>query len=245
MNDLDPVTLSGCLPGWIADLRVFPATDSTNRQGLEWAARGAAHGSLLVADYQTEGRGRLERRWEAPAGSSLLASIVLRPDWPPEQWALLNLAAAVALCECLDDLEVRAEVKWPNDVLLGGRKVCGILAESSDAAAVLGIGVNVRQRSFPDGLRHPATSLELATGRSFDRGELACRLLGVLGPLVNGPAQRIPDLYRPWCQTLGRRVQVELEGTTVEGEAVDIDGSGALVLRGGRVVTAGDIRELR
>lgn len=245
MNDLTPEALRPCLPAWVSGLDLHAETDSTNLEALRLAERGAPGGTLVVAEHQTAGRGRLERRWEAPPGTSLLFSLLLRPAWPAPDWALLNLAAAAAVCRCLAGHRVQATVKWPNDVLVDGKKVCGILAESRGGAAALGVGLNVRQTGFPPGLRHPATSLEAATGVRFDRSELLCALLGRLGPLLDGPADGVVPAYRPWCETLGRLVRVELEGAVVEEVAVDLEPAGALVLASGLVVTAGDVMQLR
>ena len=225
-------------------MRYLPVTDSTNRQAVGWAGEGAAHGSVVVADYQTEGRGRLDRRWVAPAGSSLLFSVVLRPPWEPRHHPLLPLAAAVAVCRCLKDCGVEARVKWPNDVLLGDQKVCGILAEASDAV-VLGVGLNVKQTSFPDPIRLSATSLESSTGRTFSRPRLLGSVVAHLASLVDGPAEVIPELYRPWCQTVGLRVRLEVAGQTIEATATGIDATGGLVLESGCVARAGDVVHLR
>ncbi len=233
------------LPDWVPELRYLPETDSTNRQALAWAREGARHGSLVIADFQTAGRGRLDRRWLAPAGSSLLFSLVLRPMWDPDLLGLISLAAAVALCECLEELDVVAGVKWPNDVLLGSRKVSGILAETSPGVVVLGIGLNVTQRTFPAEIEGSATSLEAHTGRQISRLDVLRNLVLHLANLVDGPAQVIPDRYRRWCATIGRRVRVDAGSGSVEDRAVDIDPTGALILAGGHTVRAGDVIQLR
>ena len=245
MTDLDPQLLRRTLPEWVPEFRFLAATDSTNRQALVWAAEGAPHGSVVVADYQTAGRGRLERQWVAPPGTSLLFSVVLRVRWEAEHRGLLTLAAAVAVCECLQELEIAAAIKWPNDVLLGDKKVCGILAETAGEAVVLGIGLNVKQRSFPEPINQTATSLEIHSGGSFSRPVLLSRAVAHLAALVDGPAGRIPDLYRPWCRTLGRRVRVQVPGGPIEATATGIDSTGALILDDGRVVRAGDVVHLR
>lgn len=245
MDDLDADRLLRALPEWVPDLRWLPETDSTNLQAAGWARQGAAHGSLVVAGFQTAGRGRLDRRWLAPAGSSLLFSVILRPSWPVHRWGLLALAAGVATCRALEELAVPAAVKWPNDVLLDGRKVAGILAESAQGVVILGVGVNVGQRSFPEEISATATSLELHTGRSFGRADLLAGIIRHLAPVVDGPPEAVVDAYRPWCRTLGRPVRVGLESGPVEDVALDIDETGGLLLAGGRVVGAGDVLELR
>lgn len=245
MNDLSEVRLRRHLSGWVPEVRYLPETDSTNLQALAWARQGAPHGSVVVADHQSAGRGRLDRRWLAPPGSSLLFSVVLRPELKPELRGLLCLAAGVAGCEFLSSLEIKAGLKWPNDILLGDRKVAGILAEASGEVVVLGAGLNVHQTGFPPEIAESATSLAAHTARSFDRTEVLAGWISHLAPLVDGPPAVIRSEYGRWCSTLGRRVRVDLGEGGVEDEAVDIDGTGALVLAGGRTVSAGDVVQLR
>jgi BirA family transcriptional regulator, biotin operon repressor / biotin---[acetyl-CoA-carboxylase] ligase len=137
-------------------------------------------GAVAVADEQTEGRGRLGRQWLAPAGTSLLVSILLRPDVEPARLPELSLVAGRACAEAIAETAgVETDVKFPNDVLVRGRKVAGILAEASEGRVVLGIGVNVSQAAgeLPAEARTPATSLLLETGREIDRAELLVALL--------------------------------------------------------------------
>jgi BirA family biotin operon repressor/biotin-[acetyl-CoA-carboxylase] ligase len=137
-------------------------------------------GAVAVADEQTEGRGRLGRRWLAPAGTSLLVSILLRPQVNPARLPELSLVAGRACAEAIADVaDLEPEVKFPNDVLFGGRKVAGILAEASEGRVVLGVGINVTQQpgELPADARTPATSLGIETGRMIDRAELLVALL--------------------------------------------------------------------
>lgn len=244
MNDLDQAVLRRALPGWVTELRYFSQTDSTNRQAAAWAQAGAPHGSLVIADFQTAGRGRLGRRWLAPAGSSLLFSVVLRPGWDPQLFTLVSLAGAVALCECLEEKGIAAAVKWPNDVLIGERKVSGILAEAAAGVVVLGMGVNVKQERFPPEIQATATSLQASTGRRFDRSQLLAGLIRRLASLVDGPAPAVVDRYRRWCETLGRWVRVDGSYGPVEDRAVDVDSTGALILEHGDIVRAGDVYQI-
>jgi BirA family transcriptional regulator, biotin operon repressor / biotin---[acetyl-CoA-carboxylase] ligase len=140
----------------------------------------APEGAVAAADEQTAGRGRLGREWVAPAGSSVLASIVLRPGVPTEKLAELSLVAGRACAQALAEVAgVTPELKWPNDVLLNGRKVAGILAEAREGRVVLGIGVNVLQTTdqLPPRAQHPATSLLVETGRRISCAELLASLL--------------------------------------------------------------------
>ena len=142
--------------------------------------RGAPEGAVAVADEQTEGRGRLDRRWHAPAGTSLLCSLLLRPEVDAERLPELSVVAAEACVEAIAAVAgVHAVVKFPNDVLVAGRKVAGILGEASAGSVVLGIGVNVNQtaRQLPRRVRLPATSLLIESGSRVDRAELLAVLL--------------------------------------------------------------------
>lgn len=158
-----------------------------------WAAEGAPHGALVVAEAQTAGRGRHGRTWHDAPGASLMLSLVLRPTLRPERLALVGLAAGLAVAETADGFGAAARLKWPNDVLAAGAdgrlaKLAGVLAEAAWAGAapvvILGIGLNVRQTDFPDGLA--ATSLRLASGRDVER-------LAPLGPLLERLAARLAD----------------------------------------------------
>ncbi|MEX0790317.1 MAG: biotin--[acetyl-CoA-carboxylase] ligase [Actinomycetota bacterium] len=245
MNNYDPDSLRAALPDWVPECRYLARTDSTNRQAMDWALQGAPHGSVVLADFQTAGRGRLGREWTAPAGSSLLFSIVLRPQIDPERRPLLTLAAGVAVCGCLAGLGFEPELKWPNDVLLAGRKVAGILAEANGEVVILGIGINTGRVEFPEHLAGSAISLEASSGRACSRLELLSNLIEHLAREVDGPADEVVDRYRRWSSTPGRRVRVDLGSGPLEDLAVDIDPGGGLVLAGGQVVRAGDVLQLR
>ncbi len=160
-------------------------------------AEDAPEGAVAATDEQTAGRGRLGREWVAPAGSSLLASIVLRPEVPTANLPELSLVAGRAVAQALAEVAgVEPEVKWPNDVLVDGRKVAGILAEARDGRVVLGIGINVSQSEdeLPQRPTHPATSLLLETGRTVPRAELLAAVL-----------DRLEHEYDDWVAGYRRR----------------------------------------
>ena len=208
-----------------SDVRWFPEVDSTNRLAADLARAGAADGLVVGADHQTAGRGRRGRTWESPDGSGLLVSVVLWPV-PP----LVTLAAGLAAAEACDRVaSVSTALKWPNDVLLGGRKVGGILSEQVGDAAVVGLGLNLTWA--PDGAA--------CLGREVDRHELLAAYLAGL----DQPADVLAR-YRSRCATIGRRVRVELPGGAVEGMAEAVDDEGRLVVDG-RKITAGDVVHLR
>ena len=174
-------------------------------------ARELAIGSVVVADQQTEGRGRLSHRWEAPAGAALLVSFVLEPN------PLLSLAAGVAAAEACGQ---GVRLKWPNDLLLGGRKVGGILVEASPSKAVCGIGINLTWA--PEG----------AAQLNQPRDRLLERLRPAIERWSAAPAGDILARWRELSDTIGRRVRVEVPDQVVEGTAEDIDATGSLVVQG-------------
>jgi BirA family transcriptional regulator, biotin operon repressor / biotin---[acetyl-CoA-carboxylase] ligase len=185
-------------------------------------ARDLPIGSVVVADHQTAGRGRLAHRWEAPPGTALLVSFVLAPN------PLLSLAAGVAAAEACGR---GVKLKWPNDLLLDGRKVGGILVEASPAKAICGIGINLT--SAPEG----AAQLNEA------RDVLLDRLAPALERWASAPAVAVIARWRELSDTIGKRVRVELGDRIVEGIARDIDGAGSLVVDGEHV-SAGSLTVL-
>jgi BirA family transcriptional regulator, biotin operon repressor / biotin---[acetyl-CoA-carboxylase] ligase len=253
------------------DLRVVTETGSTNTDLLAAARAGAPEGMVRAAEYQTAGRGRLERRWASPPRAALTFSVLLRPRGvPPGRRGWVPLLAGVAVATALASVAaVDARLKWPNDVLVHGAKVAGILAEQAGDAIVVGIGINVSAR--PDELPVPgATSLALAGGVAADR---ECLLAAVLGELDRcylawisaasrpdpagrpGPAPGDPGSgglraeYLRLSGTIGRPVRVDLPGGRVlTGMAQDLDEAGRLLVRtatGLVPVSAGDVVHLR
>lgn len=231
------------------DVDVVDETASTNADVVAAARAGAAAGLVLVAEHQTGGRGRLGRTWQAPPRSGLTVSVLVRPDVLAEHWPWLPLLGGVAVAEaCRRTAEVDAVLKWPNDVLVGERKLAGVLVERVEtpagAAAVLGVGLNVslRESELP---MPQATSLAIAGASTQDRAVLLRAVLRTLGALLaaweaagGDPAVGHPGLHASYtrrCVTLGCLVRVELpDGRTVHGRAVEVDAGGRLV-----VATAG------
>jgi len=232
---------------------------STNDLAKELAEQGAAHGEVVVAERQTAGRGRRGRSWSSPAGKNLYLSVVLRPDLPPQRAAELTLVASLAVCDACRQAGVDAAIKWPNDVLVGGRKVAGILTELAAEPdevhwVVVGIGVNLNasRDDFPDELRETASSLALERGQPVPRALFTAALLSLLEQWLDRHAEEgfaaVRQAWRERSATLGREVRVEAGGAEVGGVAEDLDETGALLVRGegGLVrVVAGDVRLLR
>jgi BirA family biotin operon repressor/biotin-[acetyl-CoA-carboxylase] ligase len=228
---------------WYAD------ASSTNDLAAAMAERNAPEGRVVVANAQSAGRGRHGRSWISPAGAGLYVSAVLRPAGQALQ--LLTIAAGVAVAEGIQSATgLAADVKWPNDVHAHGRKVAGILAEASSSNiagaihhVVVGAGINVMPAAYPPEIAGRATSLEAELGRPVDRGlvlaEYLCALAARYRDLQGGGANRIVDAWRARAAAmLGRRVQWEGTGTIHDGIALDIDETGALVVR----TAAGPVR---
>ncbi len=254
--------LVGLETSWLArELHFQAETDSTNRVAQELLAGGAAHGTTVVADAQSAGRGRHGRSFFSPAGRNLYTSIVLRPQTPLPQAHALVLAAGVAVAECVAETlgdARRVELKWPNDVLIDGRKTSGVLMEASSRGSellgfVLGIGVNLNldANEFPEELRARATSVAAGLRAPVSRVKFACRLYGKLEPMLDetaalgfdaGPRARFEAFFR----MRGREVTVTaMSGATLAGRVLGVAADGALRIEtaGGRVerVLAGDV----
>jgi BirA family biotin operon repressor/biotin-[acetyl-CoA-carboxylase] ligase len=237
-------------------VRRFDEIDSTNAYLRAEARLGAPEGTVAVADYQLAGRGRMDRRWEAPAGSSLLVSFLFRPEFDPAELHLVTAAVALAAAEaCREVAGVGPVLKWPNDLLVGEAKLAGVLAEAdfheaSACAVVVGIGLNV---DWPGPAGVGGTCLRDLSGGQVDQGELLDSLLAALSSrrsLLDSPAGRraVAAELRERCTTLGRRVRVELAAEAVVGVATEIDDAGHLVVQtpaGRKTVSAGDVVHLR
>jgi BirA family biotin operon repressor/biotin-[acetyl-CoA-carboxylase] ligase len=190
------------------------------------ARRGEPAGLVLAAGHQTAGRGRLDRRWEAPPGANLLVSVLFRPGTPPTEWFRCAMALAVAACAACRDLGVDAEVKWPNDLVVGDDKLAGVLAETDGAGAVVvGLGLNV---GWPAAGEYPGAVSLAALGVEVSADDLLGRIVAHLDAC--GPdAPDLLDRYRDRCATTGRDVRIELpDGSSVEGRALGVDDEGCL-----------------
>ena len=235
--------LRGVVPGAVT----LDETASTNDDARTLAREGAPHLTVVVADAQTAGRGRLGRTWSSPRGLGLIASWVARPPLPVERWTLVPLLAGVAAAEAVRARTgVVATLKWPNDLRVGERKLGGILVEAEvPEFVVVGLGVNVSQTVFPEDLAAIATSIALEGGMRLDRADLLAATLREFEEALRDPGAAM-ERYRALCDTLGRRVRVERAHVEpLEGVARAIDERGALVLDDGTAVASGDVVHLR
>lgn len=235
--------------------RGFDACPSTNAMAATWAREGAPEGALVIAEHQTAGRGRLGRTWDDAPGQNLLFSLVLRPSLPSHRLGLVTLAGGVAVAEAVAEwtAPVVPRIKWPNDVLLNGRKCCGMLLESSlgaDGFVVLGVGLNVNQDVFPPPLAERATSLRLETGRLIPRVALLTAALARMehwtDRLAAGADAALHEAFVARMVGVGEPAAVCLAGggPPVEGVIEGIDADGALRFRMGdtvRALHAGDV----
>lgn len=222
-------------------------TDSTNNEAKRQAVQGAAEGTVFIAERQTGGKGRLGRPWSSPAGGGIWMTVLLRPQLSPTEVGRITLLAGLAVCRALRGLGLDALIKWPNDIVISGKKVCGILTEMAAEEeqihyVVVGMGVNCNIGVFPEELGQKATSLLLEAGHPFPRAPVARSILTELEAcydqmLAETTYDPIPA-YRELCVSLNRQVRVPRGGKEITGTAVDVTPQGELVIAlpdGGRI----------
>lgn len=227
---------------WRDRFHYFDIIDSTNNRAKQMAAQGAPHGTVLVADQQLQGRGRMGRSFLSPPGCGIYLSVILRPDCSAEQLMHLTCASAVAVCDAAQAaLGFRPGIKWTNDIVWQGKKLSGTLTELSIRAdgrvdyAVVGIGINCCQCSvdFPSELRQIAGSMALACGKPVDRAALTAALITALSrisdKLLTG-RREIMDAYRNDCITVGQWISVVRGESVRHGLALSVDDQGGLLV---------------
>ena len=223
-------------------LYFYPETDTTNDRIRELALEGAPEGTLAVAEMQTAARGRRGRAWQASADSGIWMSLLLRPDIPPAQASVLTLLAGIALTEAIEDVTGgKVGIKWPNDILLNGKKLVGILTEmdcdmETIHSVTVGMGINVNTKGFPEELKDIATSLYLETGREYDRAELLGRMMVRFEEIneaflaAGGVFAPFKERYRRKCLNMGKEVRV-IGRETYLATALDITPDGELIVK--------------
>jgi BirA family biotin operon repressor/biotin-[acetyl-CoA-carboxylase] ligase len=261
-DSLSPeVVLEGLpLSSWGHPYHAYETVTSTNDLCHTWAQGGEPEGTVVTAETQLKGRGRLGRSWHLPKGRSLAFSVLLRPKLPPNRLPLLTLASAVGVALALEDEGAKPGIKWPNDVELDGRKVCGILTEAQTDPdrlqyAVVGVGINVNAetKDFPTELQARAIGVSEALGRHVHRAaflrKLLMRLQETHGWLVSGKSDRLLKEWRLRSTILGRQVKIRQGERTLFGQALDVDDQGALLVRTDwgftETVMVGDVENLR
>ncbi len=223
------------------NVHYFDSTVSTNRVAREIATGGAPEGTLVVAEEQTGGRGRMGRGWFAPRYLGIFCSLILRPELPPTEAPPVTMLAAVALARAIQEVcDVKVGIKWPNDVLIDGKKLCGILTEMSAEMErlnylVVGMGVNVNIVEFSEELKGIATSLKIETGTFVSRRILLQKLLYEFEQLyrfwLDKGFKPVLTEWKEYCVTLNCPVRVISARESLEGWAEDVDDTGALMLR--------------
>ena len=239
------------------EIQVFETTTSTNDLVSRLAQNASKEGAVVFAESQTQGRGRLGRLWISPARKGLWFSVLLRPNLTPQSATQLTVAAATALVRAIDSQTGLApEIKWPNDILIKGKKVAGILTELTaeldhvkDVILGIGIDVNLEPHEFPPELRDCATSLRIAVGEKVDRSALAVAVLRELDRIYHLVQSRqfesVAEEWQRRCNTLGRTVSIRMGDRVIRGRAESLDTDGALLIRGayGRLerIIGGDV----
>lgn len=243
---------------WSGMLHLFETVDSTNTLAKSMARSGAPEGTVVIANSQTDGRGRMGREFVSRAGMGVYMSVILRPNCSPAQLMHLTCAVGTAMCDAVENVTgLRPGIKWINDLIMDGRKVGGILTELSvDTAtgltewAVIGIGINCLQSQddFPAALHHIAGSLTMATGKPVDRAELSAAMIQALwqlsGVLLTNKSP-IMERYRKDCITLGHAITVHTAQDAYPAFARDVDPDGSLIIElpdgSRRTVSSGEV----
>ncbi len=239
----------------------FDTVPSTIDVAISLAQENAAEGTVVVAESQAGGRGRLGRKWSSPAGVGIWCSVILRPPVPPRDAPKLTLLIAVSVARVLNqEYGLDAGIKWPNDVVLNGKKICGALTElvaEQDAVrymiASFGLNVNQTRSKFPEEVRSIATSMRIESRKKLDRPEVFRRVLRELDAgyvrFKKGGGEEILEQWRELSCTLGQHVKVQLRGETLDGIARDLDDDGSLLVEASdgvlRAVAYGDVTILR
>lgn len=219
---------------------VMKSVDSTNDEVKRRAINGEKSGLIVAADEQTAGKGRLGRVWKSNNGG-IYFSLLIRPELPPSDIASITLAAGYAVCLAIRDYTgCDAKIKWPNDIIINNKKVCGILTEMAAQSdrldyVIIGIGINANHTSFPDEIKNKATSLFLETGNKIDKNDLLHHIIKKSDEVISSflISVSVDDVqqFKGLCATLGRKVSVQRGNRNIQGIATDITTGGELVIR--------------
>jgi BirA family biotin operon repressor/biotin-[acetyl-CoA-carboxylase] ligase len=225
-----------------SEILVFSAVDSTNEQAKQCLEQDSPEGLVLIAESQTQGRGRRGRDWASMPGAGIYLSVILKPNIHPRRLPQLTLLAGLATTLAINEFTTqKALLKWPNDVLLNGKKCCGILSETHPAsggetAVIVGIGINVHHSApdFPDGIKSTATSLKIETGSTISRMPLICALLGHLdeqyNAFLNDSKQTLIEKWLENSDLVGKKITVTHGKSATSGTALGLDSQGRLLM---------------
>lgn len=236
---------------WAERVIFLPECGSTNDEARGVALKGGEGPAVILTERQTAGRGRRGQPWSCPPEEGIAFSLMLRPDEPTALWSRCALAAGLAVAEGLDAFGLFCGVKWPNDVWVGGKKICGILVEAGADFVVVGVGINVNVEAFPDGLAHPATSVLLETGQKGSREEVLVSCLQRLRLRLAQIGSGFDDLLSAWserCVLTGKNVRLETGEGEKRGKVRGVSSQGELLLMTGsgleKILQANEIRLL-
>jgi len=237
-----------------SEIFAFDLIDSTNLKAKALAREGASEGTIVIAEEQTAGRGRFSRAWFSERGKNLTFSLIIKPKIKNEYNGILSLYAGLAVAQAIQNiLHTTPKCKWPNDVLLGDKKVCGILSEAIlmndiPEAIIIGIGINVNQTYFPEEIKQTATSLSLYAGKQFNRFEVLAavleRLENLYGDIQKGLLINILDGWKHYCSMFGKEISINQSGQLTKGIAIGLDNDGGLLMqtKNGKIkILAGDV----
>ena len=252
-DEIKSVLKTGCFGAEVYD---YKEVTSTNKLAKIKAAEGAKEGTLLIAETQTAGRGRLGKVWDSPEGTGIWMSIILRPPILPQDVSGITLIAGLAICKGIREItNLPAYIKWPNDVIINGRKVCGILTEMSAEMervnyVIVGIGINVNTKNIPQDLQEIATSLSIEGEKKYSRKDIVAATLTSFEKyykeyLSDESLSPLLDRYKDLCITLKSKVQIIGKDETYQATPVDIDKTGALIVdkKDGKreIITSGEV----
>ena len=250
-DEWDGQILRDLSPDWAERVIFLPECGSTNDEARKFAIKGAPDFSVILTERQTSGRGRRGQPWACPAGEGLAFTLIVRPEEAPALWSRLALAAGLAIAEVLDLFGVSAGVKWPNDVWVGGKKICGILVEADSEFVVVGVGLNVNVMRFPEGLAHPATSLALDLGEGVSREEVLVHCLRRLKLRLAKIGSDFEELLQSWsarCVLTGNDIRLDAGGAPRTGRVTGVSSQGELLLQTAsgveKILQANEIRIL-
>lgn len=218
----------------------FKSIKSTMDYAKKLAEKGEPEGTVVIADYQSHGRGRFGRIWKAEPEKNILMSVILRPTIPLDKFGILSFLTSISVAEAIEkNVDVKITTKWPNDLLINGKKFCGILLEASITVesgdfVIIGIGINVNQENFPKEIQDYATSLYIETGKIIDRTVIVQDILRSLEAryFALKDAHNFKSVIEDWkkrCNMLGKKIMIIQGGKTITGKAIDVDERGFLL----------------
>jgi len=220
--------------------------DSTHQEARRLLSTNPALPFVVLAEEQISGRGRIGRHWHSDPGLGIWMTVAIARSRPIEEQFTYTFIASLAVAVAIEEITgLRAKLKWPNDVLLGGKKCCGILLESLPAVTLIGIGLNVNHTTFPDEIQNSATSLRLESGRKWSRVAIVTRCVQQVFDLTHMTFDMIIDRWKRRAGFLGSTVVVQLGEETFEGKAVDVASDGGLIIEtemARRTIHAGEVR---